>query len=107
MIGKVQVSGRQEYSDGLSSDPVHIIGVLDNESLDEALYVGGELVASCHTIYVNDIVQAAGGRTIDLSDVSVDLPEGMDWPKRFEALMPYIEKEEVSATSSDVSKGGE
>lgn len=87
------------------AEPVHIVSVYDNRSNHEALYLAGELYDSCYTIYACDIARAADGKAAYISWVAVTLPDNKGWPKQFEMLMPYVDKdEEVSATLSE-SKG--
>ena len=77
------------------SDPVLVVCVIDQESGHEAVYVGGELKDQDTTIYGHDIARVASGLTVQLSHVTVDLPEEMQYPQKFEELVRYILVDEV------------
>jgi len=72
------------------SDPVHVIAVIDDESLHEALYVGGKLKAQDATLYMCDVAEVSKGLTIQFSHVVVVLPEGVEYPEKFEELVKYM-----------------
>lgn len=68
----------------------HCVLVLDEESGHEAIYIGAELVHSCDTLYSGDIALYLEGKTVQVSQVVVQMPENMHWPKQFERLMPWV-----------------
>ncbi len=69
---------------------VKIVVVTDDESLFQAMYVDGEFKQSDDTIYASDIEDAAAGRPIMLSTMSVELPESGDFPKTLEKCMQLV-----------------
>lgn len=74
-------------------DPVHVIGVLDESSGYEALYVGGDLKETDLTLHLCDVGRVAKGKVINFTFIVVEMPDGMDFPKQFEYLMQYIQAE--------------
>ena len=75
------------------SDPVHVIGVLNESSGFEALYVGGDLKDTDFTLHLCDVARVAEGKTIVFTFLVVEMPDGMEFPKQFEYLMRYIQSE--------------
>lgn len=67
-----------------------IVVVTDDESLLQAMYVDGVRVQSDETIYASDIEEAAKGRPIMLSTLSIELPEADDFPKTLERCMQLV-----------------
>lgn len=77
----------------MSERPIHhVIAVLDNGSNDEALYVGGELKDSDSTIYMCDLAKVTKGLVFEFSHVIVELPDGREWPERFEELFAFTQE---------------
>ena len=52
----------------------------------QAIYVDGKLTHSKDTVYACDIVEAAEGQPIMLTQENADLPEDTDWPDTLAAL---------------------
>ena len=75
------------------SDPIHVIAAIDDETGDEALYVGGVLKAECHTLYMDVVAKVTKGLVIEFSQVCVGLPEDQNYPDKFEDLMQFISAE--------------
>lgn len=75
------------------SDPVHVVCVTDEETGHEAVYVGGELREQDATIYGCDIARVTSGMTIQLSHVSLRLPEHQEYPSRFEDCLQFVTDE--------------
>jgi hypothetical protein len=75
----------------LAQEPLHVI-VVQDEDVNEALYVGGELKCSDGTVYACDIAEFAGDRLIQFSLVNVEDYDSQteDWPEHFDALVPYL-----------------
>ena len=75
----------------------HLIVVHDENGDWQALYRDGERVDQDSAIYGSDVVQAAQGKPVELSFVTVDttnaLDFGDDFPKLFESLMPFVAEE--------------
>lgn len=68
----------------------HLVVVHDNESNHQALYVDGEMMVSDSAIYGTDIANAAKGRKVHVSFVTVTMPEtSQEFPKKFEKLMRW------------------
>lgn len=76
-------------------DPVHVIGVLDESSGHEALYVGGDLKETDFTLHLCDVGRVAEGKAINFTFIVVEMLDGMEFPKQFEHLMQYIKDETV------------
>ena len=69
-------------------DPVHVVVVTDEESLFQAIYVGGDLADQQETIYAADIVDAVGEKICQISHILVNMPDGVnEFPKKFEECM--------------------
>ena len=78
------------------SDPVHVIGVLDESTGYEALYVGGELKQADFTLHLCDVARVSEGKVINFTFLVVEMPDGMEFPKQFEFLMPHIQPESLA-----------
>lgn len=76
------------------SDPVHVVGVLNEPSGFEALYVGGELKDQDFTLHLCDVAKVTEGKVIEFSFIVVELPDDIDFPNKFEDLVQYIRDEE-------------
>jgi hypothetical protein len=74
------------------SNPVHVIAVLDEESGHEALYVGGDLKETDFTLHMCDVARETEGMVIEFSQVIVTMPEGKDFPRKFEHVVKYIKE---------------
>jgi hypothetical protein len=77
------------------SDPVHVIGVLDESSGYEALYVDGDLKAQDSTLHLCDVGKVTKGKVIKFSFVVVELPDNMPFPEYFDSLLLYVEQEKT------------
>lgn len=71
-------------------EPVHVVCVTDEETGHEAVYVGGDLMEQDATMYGCDIARLAQGMAIQLSHVSLRLPEQQEYPRRFEDCMKFV-----------------
>ena len=69
---------------------VKIVIVTEDEALFQAMYVDGARVQSDETIYASDIEDAAKGKPILLSTLSVELPAGGDFPATLEQCMQFV-----------------
>lgn len=75
------------------SDPVHVIGVLNEPTGFEALYVGGDRKQTELTLHLCDVARVAEGKTIVFTFFVVEMPDGMEFPEQFEFLMQYVQSE--------------
>lgn len=71
-------------------EPVHVVAVLDCETNGEALYIGGDLATHDQTLYMGDLASCVEDKVIQFSQVTVILPEGQEWPQRFEGLVKHL-----------------
>lgn len=78
------------------SDPVHVIGVLNEPSGFEALYVGGDLKDTDFTLHLCDVARVAEGQAIVFTFLVVEMPDNMEFPKKFEDVMRYIKAESAA-----------
>jgi len=77
------------------SDPVHVIGVLNEPTGFEALYVGGDRKDTDFTLHLCDVARVTEGLVITFSFIVVEMPDGMEFPEQFEHLMQYLKDETV------------
>ncbi len=78
------------------SDPVHVIGVLNEPTGFEALYVGGDLKKTDFTLHLCDVARVAEGKVIVFTFLVVEMPEGMEFPEQFEYLMRHIQADSLA-----------
>jgi hypothetical protein len=74
-------------------DAVNVVAVIDNNHGHEALYLAGNLTFQDSTIYMCDLARITEGRLIKFSQVSVELPDNLEWPDQFEDLEKYLSAE--------------
>jgi hypothetical protein len=79
------------------SDPVHVVGVLNEPTGLEALYVGGDLKDTDFTLHLCDVARVSEGKVINFSFLVVEMPDGMEFPETFPSLVQYIKDESVEA----------
>jgi hypothetical protein len=72
------------------SDPVHVVCVTDEETGHEAVYIGGNLKDQHGVMYASDLARLTSGMTIQLSHVSLRLPEHQEYPCRFEDCSKFV-----------------
>jgi len=80
----------ERLSQIVKSDPVHVVCVTDEETGYEAVYVGGDLMEHDLTMYGCDIARLTSGMIIQLSHVSLRLPDQQEYPRRFEDCLKFV-----------------
>lgn len=82
------LSAKTATSDDSTKKIHQILCCLDNVSMDDAIYIDGELFTSNETLYLADVCEACRNKTVQLQFRGVDLPTGSEWP-RLAADLPF------------------